>query len=229
VESLCSTRRFHVGPLSGCAHSHFGMDVNMGSERLIALTDGVVAVVITIMVLELKPPHGADLGSLAELWPTFLSFALSFIYVAIYWNNHHHFFQLVPHVNGAVMWANLNLLFWLSLIPFTTAWMDEHNLSPIPVALYGASLLCSALSWYAMQITIVRTQGADSSLRRALGRDLKGKLSSLLYLAGIALAFVTPLASYAVYAGIAAWWLIPDRRIEAALPELAEGRRDRAR
>jgi len=199
--------------------------MSMGSERLIALTDGVVAVIITIMVLELKPPHNADLGSLAELWPTFLSFALSFVYVAIYWNNHHHFFKLVPHVNGAVMWANLNLLFWLSLIPFTTAWMDEHNLSAIPVALYGASLLCSALSWYVMQTTIVRLQGPDSSLRRALGRDLKGKLSPLLYLSGIALAFIAPLASYAVYAAMAVAWLIPDRRVEAVLASPEEGQR----
>ncbi|WP_428490453.1 TMEM175 family protein [Rhodopila sp.] len=193
----------------------------MGSERLTALTDGLIAVVITIMVLELKPPHGADLESLAELWPTFLSFALSFIYVAIYWNNHHHFFKLVPHVNGAVMWANLNLLFWLSLIPFTTAWMDEHNLSPVPVAVYGGSLLCTALSWYLMQATIVGMQGSESSLRLALGRDLKGKMSPLLYLAGMLLAFVTPLASYAVYVGVAVVWLIPDRRMEAALREPA--------
>ncbi len=200
----------------------------MGSERLTALTDGVVAVIITIMVLELKPPHGADLGSLAELWPTFLSFALSFVYVAIYWNNHHHFFKLVPRVNGAVLWANFNLLFWLSLIPFTTAWMDEHNLAPLPVALYGASLLCSALSWYALQATIVRMQGPDSFLHRALGRDLKGKLSPLFYLSAIALAFITPLASYAIYAAIAVAWLTPDRRMEAALREPAEGEPDRA-
>ena len=200
----------------------------MGSERLVALTDGVVAVIITIMVLELKPPHGADLESLARLWPTFLSFALSFIYVAIYWNNHHHFFKLVPRVNGAVMWANLNLLFWLSLIPFTTAWMDEHNLAPLPVALYGASLLCCALSWYAMQATIIRMQGADSSLRQALGRDLKGKLSPLFYLSGMALAFITPLFSYAIYAGLAAVWLIPDRRVEATLREAASGELDHA-
>ena len=195
----------------------------MGSERLIALTDGVVAVVITIMVLELKPPHGADLGSLAELWPTFLSFALSFVYVAIYWNNHHHFFKLVPHVDGTVMWANLNLLFWLSLIPFTTAWMDEHNLAAVPIAIYGVSLLCCALSWYLMQATIVRMQGPDSSLRRALGRDLKGKLSPLFYFSGIALAFVAPIASYAIYTAIAIAWLVPDRRVEAALAGSREG------
>ncbi len=198
----------------------------MGSERLIALTDGVVAVVITIMVLELKPPPGADLASLAELWPTFLSFVLSFVYVAIYWNNHHHFFQLVPHVNGAVMWANLNLLFWLSLIPFTTAWMDQHNLAAVPVAIYGVSLLCCALSWYWMQTAIMRMQGSASSLRRALGRDWKGKLSPLFYLLGIGLAFLAPLASYAVYAALAVAWLIPDRRVESALATLPRVRRD---
>ena len=189
----------------------------MGSERLIALTDGVVAVIITIMVLEMKPPHGADLASLAPLWPTFLSFTLSFVYVAIYWNNHHHFFRLAPQVNGSVMWANFNLLFWLSLIPFTTAWMDEHNLAAVPVALYGASLLACAVSWYVMQATIIRMQGASSSLHRALGRDLKGKLSPLLYLAAMALAFATPFAAYTLYALLAVLWLIPDRRVEAAL------------
>jgi len=189
----------------------------MGSERLTALTDGVVAVIMTIMVLELKPPHNADLEGLKELWPTFLSFALSFIYVAIYWNNHHHFFKLVPDLNGAVMWANLNLLFWLSLIPFTTAWMDEHNLAAIPVALYGASLLFSAVSWYVLQTVIVGMQGPESPLRNAIGRDLKGKLSPFFYLAGVILAFFAPLASYAIYAAMAVAWLIPDRRVEAAL------------
>ena len=193
------------------------MPATIGSERLIALTDGVVAVVITIMVLELKPPHGADLASLAALGPTFLSFALSFIYVAIYWNNHHHFFRLVPHVGGAVMWANLNLLFWLSLIPFTTAWMDEHGRSPVPVALYGASLLLCALSWYVMQTVIVRAQGAESPLRRAIGRDLKGKLSPAIYLVGIGLAFIAPALAYACYAGLAIWWLVPDARVAKAL------------
>lgn len=189
----------------------------MGSERLIALTDGVVAVIITIMVLELKPPHETDLGGLVELWPTFLSFVLSFIYVAIYWNNHHHFFKLVPQVSGAVMWSNFNLLFWLALIPFTTAWMDEHNQAPIPVALYGATLLLCAVSWYVLQATIVRMQGPGSPLREALGRDLKGKLSPVAYLVGMALAFVAPLLSYAIYAALAVAWLVPDRRMEASL------------
>ena len=194
--------------------------MNIGSERLTALTDGVVAVIITIMVLELKPPHSADLAGLAGLWPTFLSFLLSFVYVAIYWNNHHHFFRLVPHVSGSVMWANLNLLFWLSLIPFTTAWMDEHSLAPVPVAAYGASLLLCALSWYVLQVTIVRAQGPTSPLRQAVGRDLKGKISPVVYLVGMMLAFVSPVVSYALYAALAVVWLIPDRRVEAALRQL---------
>ena len=169
------------------------------------------------MVLELKPPHGGDLASLAALWPTFLSFALSFIYVAIYWNNHHHFFRLVPAVDGAVMWANLNLLFWLSLIPFTTAWTGEHQMAAIPVAAYGVSLLAAAFSWWLMQTMIVRLQGPVSPLRAALGRDSKGNLTPLMYISAIGLAFAIPVASYALYAAVAAIWLVPDRRIGTAL------------
>lgn len=189
----------------------------MKSERLIALTDGVVAVIITIMVLELKPPHGADIASLFGLWPTFLSFALSFVYVAIYWNNHHHFFSLVPRVNGALMWANLNLLFWLSLVPFTTAWMAEQPGASLPVAVYGASLLLSAVAWYVMQTAIVRMQGPGSPVRNALGRDLKGKIMPLGYIAGIGLAFASPILSYVIFAALATIWLVPDRRMEAML------------
>lgn len=194
------------------------MRAHIGSERLIALTDGVVAVIITIMVLELKPPHGADITSLRELGPTFLSFVLSFVYVAIYWNNHHHFFRLVPHVSGTIMWANLNLLFWLSLIPFATAWMDEHAGAAVPVAIYGAVLLLCAVSWRIMQAAVVRTQGPTSPLRAAISRDAKGSVSVLIYAAAIAMAFVQPVFAYVCYAAVAAWWLIPDRRIEAALP-----------
>ena len=185
----------------------------MGSERLTALTDGVVAVILTIMVLELKPPHGADIASLAELGPTFLSYVLSFVYVAIYWNNHHHFFRLVPQVGAAVMWANFNLLFWLSLLPFTTAWMDERGMAAVPIALYGAVLMLCALSWYGLQFAIRRTQGPGSRLHRALGRDLKGKLSPLGYLAGMGLASVAPVLSFLIYAGLALAWLVPDRRV----------------
>ncbi|HEX4766865.1 MAG TPA: TMEM175 family protein [Lichenihabitans sp.] len=189
----------------------------MRPERLTALTDGVIAVIITIMVLEMKAPHDTDLAALAAVWPVFLSYVLSFIYVAIYWNNHHHFFHLVKRVNGAVLWANLHLLFWLSLIPFTTAWMGEHAFAAVPTAAYGVSLLTCALGWYLMQSVIVRSQGADSALRQAIGRDLKGKASPLLYVAGIGLAFVVPVVSDLIYAGVALLWLVPDRRVEARL------------
>jgi uncharacterized membrane protein len=157
-------------------------------DRLTAFTDGVVAVIITVMVLEMKPPHGTRLSDLAALYPVFLSYVLSFVYIAIYWNNHHHFFQLVTTVNGAILWANLHLLFWLSLVPFCTAWVGQ-NPAAAPTALYGVSLLMAALAWYVMQTTIIRQQGPDSPLKRALGSDLKGKLTPLLYIAGIAAAF----------------------------------------
>jgi uncharacterized membrane protein len=189
----------------------------MHKDRLTALTDGVVAIIITIMVLEMKVPHETSMGALVALAPVFLSYVLSFIYVAIYWNNHHHFFHLVQHVNGPILWANLHLLFWLSLIPFATSWMGENSLSPLPVALYGLGLLMSAIAWYIMQLAIERAQGDSSALRRALGRDFKGRLSPFLYLAGIGLAFLWPIASLAVYAGVALMWLIPDRRVEAAV------------
>ncbi len=191
----------------------------MKSERLVALTDGVIAVIITIMVLEMKPPHEATFEALRDTAPVFLSYILSFVYIGIYWNNHHHFFQLAPRVSGGVMWANLNLLFWLSLVPFTTAWMGEHELTPVPTALYGASLLAAAVAWFVMQLTIMRLQGPDSPLRRALGRDWKGVLSPVIYLAGIGLAFVAPLVSDALYLAVALMWLVPDRRMEAAVTQ----------
>jgi uncharacterized membrane protein len=186
-------------------------------DRLTAFTDGVLAVIITIMVLELKPPHGTGFPELLALWPGYLSYVLSFIYVAIYWNNHHHFFQLVKTVDGAILWANLHLLFWLSTVPFATAWMGEHLFAAAPAALYGAVLLASAIAWVIMQTAIIRRQGEDSPLHRALGQDLKGKLSPLAYLAGIGLAFVSPGVSYLLYLGAALVWLIPDRRIEEAV------------
>ncbi|CAN7229093.1 TMEM175 family protein [Phenylobacterium sp. LjRoot219] len=186
----------------------------MSRDRLTAFTDGVLAIIVTIMVLELKPPHGTTLADLARLWPVFLSYVLSFIYVAIYWNNHHHFFQLVERVNGAMLWANLHLLFWLSLIPFTTAWMGENQFAPTPTALYGVSLLMAALAWGIMQAVIFRDQGAEGALHRALGRDLKSKLSPVLYVAGIALAYVDTRLSGLCYAGTALMWLIPDPRVE---------------
>ncbi|MDB5457956.1 MAG: hypothetical protein JWP92_3541 [Caulobacter sp.] len=189
----------------------------MDRDRLTAFTDGVLAVIITIMVLEMKAPHGASLADLIALWPVFTSYVLSFIYIGIYWNNHHHFFQLVKTVDGKILWANLHLLFWLSMVPFATAWMGENRFAPIPTAFYGVALLGPAIAWYLMQKAIIRQQGPDSPLRRALGRDLKGKLSPVLYLAGVALAFVSTLAADLVYFAAALIWLIPDRRMESAL------------
>ncbi len=196
----------------------------MEKDRLLAFSDGVIAVVITIMVLELKAPHEATLGALAEAAPVFLSYVLSFIYVAIYWNNHHHFFHLVRHVDGAMLWANLHLLFWISLIPFTTSWMGEYHEAAVPSAVYGAVLLAAAIAWYVMQKVIIRSQGEHSRLARALGRDLKGRLSPLCYLMSILLSFVDTRIAQAIYALVALMWLIPDRRIERAL---TRSRRDR--
>jgi uncharacterized membrane protein len=189
----------------------------MEKERLLAFSDGVIAVIITIMVLEMKAPHDASLGALVETAPTFLSYVLSFIYVAIYWTNHHHFFHLVRRVNGGMLWANLHLLFWLSLIPFTTSWMGEHHEAAIPTAVYGGVLLASAIAWELMQTVIIRSQGEHSPLARALGRDVKGKLSPLCYLAGTALSFVDTRIADAIYALVALMGLIPDRRIERAV------------
>jgi uncharacterized membrane protein len=189
----------------------------MDRDRLTAFTDGVLAVIITIMVLEMKPPHGASFAELAALWPVFVSYVLSFIYVAIYWNNHHHFFHLVRSVDGAILWANLHLLFWLSTIPFATAWMGENHFATAPTAIYGASLLMSAIAWYLLQAVIIRQQGEGSALARAVGRDLKGKLSPFFYLSGIGLAFVSTAAADLVYASVALAWLIPDRRVETTV------------
>jgi len=183
-------------------------------SRLLAMTDGVVAIIITIMVLELKAPEGENLEALHELWPVFFAYALSFIYVAIYWNNHHHFFHLVSRVNGAVLWANFHLLFWLSLIPFSTAWLGEHPFAPGPTALYGLSLLMPAIAWVTMQRVIIRSQGKNSPLQSALGRDFKGTLSPLLYLSGILLSFWAPWAALLCYLVVTCLWLVPDRRIE---------------
>jgi uncharacterized membrane protein len=183
-------------------------------HRLLAMTDGVVAIIITIMVLELKTPEGADFEALHELWPVFFAYALSFIYVAIYWNNHHHYYHLVRKVNGAVMWANFHLLFWLSLIPFATAWVGQHTFAPVPTALYGVSLLMPALAWWIMQKVIIRSQGEHSPLQAFLGRDFKGTISPLLYLTGIALSFAAPWAALLCYGAVTLIWLMPDKRIE---------------
>ena len=191
----------------------------MEKDRLAAFSDGVIAVIITIMVLDLRPPHEADLGSLKQVAPVFLSYVLSFVYVAIYWNNHHHFFYLVHRVNGLMLWANLLLLFWLSLIPFTTSWMGDNHAAAVPTAIYGLSLLMPALTWYLLQTVIVQAQGSGSTLARALGRDIKGKISPLLYISGILLAFINSRISQAIYVLVALMWLVPDKRIEGMFRE----------
>ena len=189
----------------------------MGKGRFEAFSDGVLAIIITIMVLELKVPHGETLAALLELWPVFVSYVISFIYVGIYWNNHHHMLHATTRVNGAMMWANLNLLFWLSLFPFATGWMGENHFGAVPSAVYGGVLLMAALSWFILQTLIVRAQGPDSLLKRALGSDWKGKLSPVLYLAGIVSSFCVTGLAQAIYLVAALIWLVPDRRIEKAL------------
>jgi len=191
----------------------------MGKDRLAAFSDGVIAIIITIMVLELKVPHGADWTALVTLLPHFVSYVLSFIYVAIYWNNHHHLLHTVTRVDGLILWVNSFLLFCLSLIPVATAWMGENFLAAVPTAVYGITLLMPAIAYYLLQKAIMRKQGAHSVLATALGADLKGKISPLLYAAAIALAFVAPLLSLLIYALVAVLWLIPDRRIENVVRE----------
>jgi uncharacterized membrane protein len=199
----------------------------MGKSRLEAFSDGVIAIIITIMVLELKTPHDTSLEALRPLVPAFLSYALSFIYVGIYWNNHHHMLHVCDRVSGSILWANLHLLFWLSLIPFTTAWMDENHDAPGPTALYGVVLLMAAVAYFILQRLIIAFQGPDSILRRAVGLDWKGKLSPLVYLTAIILASWYPFVSQALYAVAALIWLIPDRRIEHVLQEGEPGTADR--
>ena len=189
----------------------------MGKDRLAAFSDGVFAIIITIMVLELKVPHGSSWEVLAGVAPNFVSYVLSFVYLAIYWNNHHHLVHTVARVDGLILWANSHLLFWLSLIPAATAWMGENFLASIPTAVYGTSLLMPAIAYYLLQKAIMRRQGTHSVLANALGRDFKGKISSILYAAGIGLAFVSAWLSVAIYVLVAAMWLIPDRRIENML------------
>jgi len=189
----------------------------MNTTRLEAFSDGVIAIIITIMVLELKVPHGDNLAALEPVLPVFLSYVLSFIYVGIYWNNHHHMLHACRAVSGGILWANLHLLFWLSLFPLATAWMGENHLAPLPSALYGAILLMGGIAYWILQETIIAAQGPDSLLRRAVGRDWKGKLSPPLYLIGVVASFASPRASQALYALVALMWLVPDRRIETAL------------
>ncbi len=191
----------------------------MTTSRLEAFSDGVLAIIITIMVLELKAPEDISLDALAPIIPTFISYLFSFIYLGIYWNNHHHLFQATQKVNGKILWANLHLLFWLSLIPFTTSWIGEHHTISIPVALYGFVLLMSAVAFFVLQWTIVKNHPVDFPLRKALGRDFKGKISMVLYLTGIGLSFINPWLAILCYALVAVIWFVPDRRFEKSMAE----------
>jgi uncharacterized membrane protein len=183
-----------------------------------AFSDGVIAIIITVMVLELRVPHGADLAALRPLIPVLVSYVLSFIYLGIYWNNHHHMLQISHHVNGKVLWANLHLLFWLSLIPFTTGWMGENHFASLPVALYGVVLLCAAIAYFILDRALISLHGKDSALAKAFGRDLKGKISPVIYAVAIPLAFVGSWLAFALFVVVAVIWLVPDRRIEKTLP-----------
>ena len=189
----------------------------MGKNRLEAFSDGVIAIIITIMVLELKVPRGERLEALAPLIPVFLSYVLSFVYVGIYWNNHHHMLQTSHQVTGPMLWANLHLLFWLSLFPFATGWMGENHFASAPSALYGAVLLMAAVAYWILQQLIIAAQGPDSLLKKAVGSDWKGKVSPLIYLVAIPTAFWAPWVSEGLYVLVALVWLVPDRRIEKAL------------
>jgi uncharacterized membrane protein len=189
----------------------------IGKNRLEAFSDGVLAIIITIMVLELKVPHGASFAALQPLLPVFLSYVLSFVYVAIYWNNHHHMLHAAHKVDGSVMWANLHLLFWLSLVPFVTGWTGENHFAALPSAAYGVVLLMAAIAYKILQQRIIAAEGGDSVLARAVGRDLKGILSPLLYLTAIASVLVSPWIANGIYVLVALVWLVPDKRIEKEL------------
>jgi uncharacterized membrane protein len=189
----------------------------MSTTRLEAFSDGVIAILITIMVLELKVPHGTDVAALEPLLPVFLTYVLSFVYLGIYWNNHHHMFHASDQVSGGILWANLHLLFWLSLVPFATGWMGENHFAPLPTAVYGAVLLLAGVAYLILQNTIIARQGPGSKLKAAVGRDVKGKLSAALYMSAIPLAFVHEWISDAIYVLVALMWLVPDRRIERAI------------
>lgn len=189
----------------------------MGKGRFEAFSDGVIAIIITIMVLELKVPHGESLAALLPLFPVFVSYVLSFVYIGIYWNNHHHMLHATHTISAASLWANLHLLFWLSLVPFTTGWMGENHFATLPSALYGFNLLMAALAYWLLQFALLRCAGENHLLRQAVGSDIKGKVSLGLYSLGIVCAFVLPYLSLAIYIGVALLWFIPDRRIEAVL------------
>ncbi|MFD0208033.1 TMEM175 family protein [Streptomyces hirsutus] len=189
----------------------------MPTERMEAFSDGVIAILITVMVLELPTPRGTTWAALHDALPVLLTYVLSFVYLGIYWNNHHHMLQATDRVNGLILWANLHLLFWLSLIPFTTAWMGQNHFAAVPTAAYGIDLLAAALAYYTLQKTITRDQGEESLLATAVGRDLKGKVSPLLYASGIGLSFLNDWLAVAIYAGVALMWLVPDRRLERTM------------
>ena len=193
----------------------------MGKGRLEAFSDGVIAIIITIMVLDLKVPHDASLAALHALWPVFMSYVLSFLYIGIYWNNHHHMLHVTRRVTGSILWANLHLLFWLSLLPFVTAWMGENDFAATPSALYGAVLLMAGLAYWLLEYSIISADGPDSVLRRAVGNDWKGTLSLGLYVMAIASTFWLTLLAQALYVLVALLWLIPDRRIERELKQNA--------
>ena len=194
----------------------------MTKNRLEAFSDGVLAIIITIMVLELKVPHGDSFAALQPLLPVFLSYVLSFLYVGIYWNNHHHLLHSTRHVSAGILWANMHLLFWLSLFPFATGWVGENHFAAMPTAAYGVVLLMAGVAYYILQLAIIARHGPQSLLAKALGRDFKGKFSMVIYLAAIPLAFLNPWIGNVLYVLVALWWLIPDRRIERVLMESSE-------
>jgi uncharacterized membrane protein len=200
----------HVTPMSLAI-------ADMGKNRLEAFSDGVIAIIITIMVLEMEVPHGDNLGAITPLVPVFMSYVLSFVYIGIYWNNHHHMFHTCMRVTGGILWANLHLLFWLSLFPFVTGWMGVNHFAAIPSALYGIVLLAAAVAYWILQQTIIAAQGPESQLKAAVGSDWKGRLSPVLYLLGIMSTFFWPWLAQVLYVSVALLWLIPDRRIERSL------------
>ncbi|MEO6219276.1 MAG: TMEM175 family protein, partial [Ginsengibacter sp.] len=189
----------------------------MTTSRLEAFSDGVLAIILTIMVLELKVPHGDDLNSLKSIIPAFIGYILSFIYIGIYWNNHHHLMQSVEHVNGKVLWANMHLLFWLSLIPFASGWMGENHFTQWPVAVYGIILMMAGVAYYLLAHSLIKLHGKNSTLAVALGKDKKGLISVLLCILGIGFSFINPWLGFSLYAAVAAMWFIPDKRIEEKL------------
>jgi uncharacterized membrane protein len=196
----------------------------MNTDRMEAFSDGVIAILITIMVLELRVPHGADWSALRPMLPVLLSYLLSFVFLGIYWNNHHHMMVLTDEISGAILWANLHLLFWLSLVPFATSWMGENHVAPLPTAIYGIVLFLAAIAYTILQQTIINRQGSGSKLKAAVGKDLKGRLSALAYAIAIPLAFVHQTIAVAIYTAIAIVWLVPDRRIEEHLSRHTEDR-----